>query len=179
MATDPYLRLGLLGGECTGKSALAERIRVETGAHVVGEYLRTFVETSGKPPTKEEQASIFMAQQDLDLHLCPSRIHIADPIPGMTAVYSVVYFDDRELLERAVEDSRRFDLLLWCDTDIPWEPDGAQRDGPEFRAAAHTVLGEELVPRLRDAGIPVVSVGGSVDDRWATVRENLPEAWHP
>jgi nicotinamide riboside kinase len=95
----------------------------------------------------------------------------------MTAVYSVVYFGDESLLDRAIEDSARFDLLIWCDTDIPWEPDGAQRDGPEFRAAAHAVLAERLVPRLRDAGMSVLEVGGSVDERWATVRAHLPEAW--
>ena len=97
----------------------------------------------------------------------------------MTAVYSAVYFDDVTLLDRAIEDSARFDLLVWCDTDIPWEPDGAQRDGPEFRAAAHAVLAEHVVPRLRAAGITVLEVGGSVDARWSSVRAHLPEAWHP
>jgi len=179
MAAHPHLRLGLLGGECTGKSALAERIGLETGAHVVDEYLRTFVENEGRAPRPEEQRAIFETQRAWDQHPCSTSIHVADPIPGMTAVYSAVYFDDDSLLDQAIEDSTRFDLLIWCDTDIPWEPDGPQRDGPEFRAAAHAVLAERVVPRLRDAGIPVVTVTGSVDERWGTVRDQLPEAWHP
>ncbi len=179
MAAHPHLRLGLLGGECTGKSALAERVSAETGAHVIGEYLRTFVEREGRPPGPDEQMSIFEVQRSWDLHPCPTPIHVADPVPAMTAVYSAVYFDDVTLLDRAIEDSARFDLLVWCDTDIPWEPDGAQRDGPEFRAAAHAVLAEHVVPRLRAAGITVLEVGGSVDARWSSVRAHLPEAWHP
>jgi nicotinamide riboside kinase len=177
MSAHPHLRLGLLGGECTGKSALAERIRIETGAYIVGEYLRAFVESTGRTPRAEEQLAIFETQRAWDQHSDATGIHVADPIPGMTAVYSVVYFGDESLLDRAIEDSARFDLLIWCDTDIPWEPDGAQRDGPEFRAAAHAVLAERLVPRLRDAGMSVLEVGGSVDERWATVRAHLPEAW--
>jgi len=179
MAAHPHLRLGLLGGECTGKSSLAELIGLETGAHVVDEYLRTFVENEGRPPRPEEQLAIFETQRAWDQHSCPTDIHVADPIPGMTAVYSAVYFDDDSLFDQAIEDSTRFDLLIWCDTDIPWEPDGAQRDGPEFRAAAHAVLAERVVPLLRGAGIPVVKASGSVDARWATVRDQLPEAWHP
>jgi nicotinamide riboside kinase len=179
MTTDPRLRLGLLGGECTGKSAFAARISAETGAHVVGEYLRTFVETSGRPPTREEQVAMLDAQRAMDRHECPSPIHVADPAPGMTAVYSLVYFDDASLMEQALADARTFDLLVWCDTDIPWVPDGAQRDGPEFRDAAHAVLTERLVPLLREEGIPVLRVSGGIDERWAAIRERLTEAWHP
>lgn len=179
MATHPRLRLGLLGGECTGKSALAERIQAETGAHVVGEYLRAFVEREGRAPTHGEQAEIFVAQREVDLHTCPTSIHIADPIPGMTAVYSAVYFDDLSLMADAVEDARRYDLLAWCDMDIPWEPDGSQRDGPGFRLAAHTILANHLVPRIRETGIDVVEVAGSVDERWDALRGHLAEAWQP
>ena len=179
MATHPRLRLGLLGGECTGKTALAERIAQEIGAHTIGEYLRAFVDREGRPPFRDEQASILAVQQGLDRHDCPSAIHVGDPVPGMTAVYSAVYFDDLSLMDRAVEDAKRYDLLAWCDIDIPWEPDGSQRDGPEFRDAAHAVLGEHLVPRLRRAGVPVVEVSGSVDERWDAIRGHLPEAWRP
>jgi nicotinamide riboside kinase len=179
MSTHPHLRLGLVGGECTGKSTLAQRIEVETGAHRVGEFLRTFVEREGRPPRQDEQGLILEAQRTMDLHACPTAIHVADPIPGMTAVYSAVYFDDHALVDRAVADSARFDVIVWCDIDIPWEPDGPQRDGPEFRAAAHAVLAEQLIPRLHDAGIPVLEVRGSVDDRWAAVHAHIREAWHP
>lgn len=179
MANDSPLRLGLLGGECTGKSALAAHIAQETGAHIVGEYLRAFVEREGRPPAQDEQASIFAAQQAMDQHLCPGSMHVADPVPGMTAVYSAVYFDDMSLLDRAVEDAARYDLLAWCDIDIPWEPDGPQRDGPTFRAAAHSVLAEHLVPRLRDRGTRVIRVSGDLDARWGALRLGLPEAWQP
>lgn len=102
---------------------------------------------------------------------------VTDPAPLMTAVYSVVYFDDRDLLDAGLRHACTYDLLVWCAPDIPWRPDGDQRDGPERRQAADDVI-RELVEHSRDLrAMDVLHVTGSVEDRLTSVLARL--AWQP
>ena len=178
MDPSPAARLGLLGGECTGKSTLAARLSERLDGCLVAEYLREFVDRTGRPPTREEQAGILRTQQareDAAASTCPSGIVVADPATLMTAVYSSAYFDDASLVERAVAAATAYDLLVWCDVDLPWQPDGAQRDGPEYRQREHEILVGLVEDRIRPAGIAVVKVSGSPDERL----EAALRAWQP
>lgn len=102
---------------------------------------------------------------------------VTDPAPVMTAVYSLVYFDDRHLLDRGLRHARGYDLLVWCAPDIPWRPDGDQRDGPDRRQAADDVIRAlvEHAGHLRT--VDVLHVTGSVEDRVTSVLTRL--AWQP
>lgn len=171
-------RLGLLGGECTGKSTLAQALAEDLGACVVPEYLRAFVETAQRTPTRAEQAAVMREQQGLEDSIagaCASGIVVADPAVLMTAIYSLAYFDDDSLVPGAIASASQYDLLVWCAPDLPWEPDGAQRDGPEYRLLEHRLIADLVSGHLEPAGIPVLLVEGSVEDRRAAVRR----AWQP
>ncbi|MEI8080407.1 MAG: AAA family ATPase, partial [Actinomycetes bacterium] len=85
----------------------------------------------------------------------------ADPCPLMTAVYSIEYFDDASLLPPAVLHQRTYDLTLWCDVDLPWVPDGAQRDGPQRRLSVDRVIAAVVA----DFDLSVVRVHGGPDER--------------
>ena len=169
----------LLGGECTGKSALAQAVAARLGdgpVTVVPEVVREFVARNGRPPTQGEQEGIWQEQTDL-LEAAIARspaggLVICDPAPVMTAVYSLQYFDDDTLLPAALSATNMSDLVVWCAPDIPWEPDGVQRDGPQVRARTHDLLAELVVPRLDPHR--VVSVSGTVDDRVQQVLIRLP-----
>lgn len=159
-------RIGLIGGECTGKSELARVLAAELPASVVPEVLRAFVHEHGRPPRATEQRAIMDRQAALEaekLAACRTPWLIGDPAPLMTAIYSVVYFDDASLIRDAIEHARGYDLILWCDTDIPWIPDDGQRDGPEYRAAEHAVIERTVRGVLDD--LPVVLVSGPVTER--------------
>lgn len=144
------------------------------------EVLREFVDLHGRPPKRDEQRHIMAEQCDREEkagEVCGHPWLVVDPAPLMTAVYSVVYFDDRQLLDIALDHAGRYDLLVWCAPDIPWRPDGDQRDGPDRRQAADEVI-RNLVDhsdRLRRAD--VLHVTGSVQDRVTSVLARL--AWQP
>ena len=165
--------IGLLGGECTGKSALALALASAHGAVVVPEALRAFVEEHGRAPRALEQAAI-MGEQERRTAVAvqqagPAGIVVVDPSAAMTAVYSAIYFADDSLDDRAIADLDRCDLIAWCQPDIPWEPDGLMRDGEAQRAAAHAVVAG-LLPRTRT---PVVRAEGPLAQRVASVSEAM------
>ena len=176
--TAPARRLGLVGGECTGKSTLALALNAALGGCLVEEVLREFVNTRGRPPTSDEQAGIMRTQQhreDRIARACPSGIVIADPAVLMTAIYSITYFDDDSLVDAAVASTANYDLLIWCGIDVPWEPDGPQRDGPEYRLREHEIVGRIVAERLLPTGIAVLPVTGPLDQRLEAARR----AWQP
>jgi nicotinamide riboside kinase len=140
------VRIGLLGGECTGKSTLAATLATELpgSALIVPEYVRDFVVHQGRAPRLDEQEGIFaeqVARETLLAQESPDWL-IADPAPAMTAAYSRIYFDDDSLMPAACEYLQTYDVVLWCDLDLPWVADPGQRDGPHMRSAAHEVLAE-------------------------------------
>lgn len=164
------LRVGLVGGESTGKTALAFAVVAALGGRVVEEALRDFVIEHGRAPMAEEQSMILRAQIMQEAHACAlateraEPIVICDPAPLMTAVYSHVYFDDDSLDGSAIAHTEStFDLLAWCQPDLPWIADGEQRDGPQWRMAAH----ERLSTLLTSITVPVVSVHGTGERRCA------------
>jgi nicotinamide riboside kinase len=161
-------RIGLLGGECSGKSTLAEDLALGFPACVVSERLRDFVDTMGRNPHEHEQLGIMLEQQAAEDALaarCPHGLVIADSAPLMIAVYSVAYFNDSSLIGPAVELARGYDLMLWCDTDLPWLPDGIQRDGAEYRELEDQIIGQIIRTHLVASGVEIVRVSGSREVR--------------
>ncbi len=169
-ASSTVRRLGLIGAESTGKTALARALQSDLGGALADEVLREFVMQNARPPRQHEQRAIMLAQQarEDDLALPSTGVVIGDPAALMTAVYSVAYFDDHSLLDEAIGLAQGYDLIAWCDTDVPWEADGGQRDGPAMRARVDDLL-EEIV-RLRLPHRPVVRASGSVQERVRAVR---------
>ncbi len=166
-------RVGLIGGECTGKSVLAAALAESLPACVASEQVRAFVQAEGRPPRQDEQAGILRAQAEQERSAqqsCALPWLVGDPAPFMTAVYSLVYFDDPSLLDDAVAHLAGYDLVLWCAADIPWIADAGMRDGPEFRAREQAVIEALIRDRLGPAGIEVVVVTGTIDERVALAR---------
>ena len=171
-------RIGLLGGECTGKSTLAAALAADLPGCLVTEAVRDFVAEHGRPPRADEQAAVLAeqaAREDAVAARCPHGVVVADPAPLMTAVYSVVYFGDDSLLPVGVEQAAGYDLLVWCAPDLPWSADDGQRDGPALRTAAEAVLTRVVTDLLVPRGLTVVRAVGNVTTRVATVRR----AWQP
>ena len=166
-------RIGLLGGECTGKTSLAGDIGRALPACVVTEQLRAFVDSHGRPPQRHEQRGLMLEQQEAEdaaARACRLGVLVADPAALMTAVYSLAYFDDDSLLDDAIALTSSYDLLVWCGTDLPWEPDGSQRDGPEARDRVHALIGSIVEGPLADLGLPVLRVSGPGSVRTEAVR---------
>ena len=167
-------RIGLLGGESTGKTTLALALADALPGFVAEEYLRDFVRDFGRLPTLADQEGIFLTQQmtvrtvERAAEYAETPWVIADPLPLMTAVYSIVYFDDDSLLEVGIEDASTYDVLLWCAPDIPWQADGTMRDGAEHRDRTDLAIAKYVAPRL-----PLQRIRGTLNIRLVTALDAL------
>lgn len=102
---------------------------------------------------------------------------VADPAPLMTAVYSLVYFDDDSLVAAGLQHAREYRLVVWCDPGIPWQADTGQRDGPDVRDATESAIDGLVRGPIAGTAIDVLKVTGTVQHRVAAVLERL--AWQP
>jgi len=145
--------IALLGGESTGKSALAQALcrHLNEVLHIptvlVSEQLRHWCENMGRAPQAQEQAA--RAAEQTQCIEQTARWHgvelvIADTTSLVIAAYSELYFNDSSLLPAARADQQRYDLTLLMGLDLPWVADGLFRDGPAVRDATDTVLRREL-----------------------------------
>ena len=147
-------RIGLLGGECTGKTTLAEDLARALPGFVAEEYLRDFVRDFGRLPRLADQEGIYLTQQMTVRTVERAAEHsgtpwvIADPLPLMTAVYSVVYFDDDSLMASGIEDASSYDVVMWCAPDLAWVAEEGIRDGDDFRDRADEIIRVYVAPHL-------------------------------
>ena len=79
----------------------------------------------------------------------------------MIAVYSDFVFGDASLYASAVAAQRRCDLTLVTALDLPWQPDGLQRDGAHVRAPVDALLRSALA----GAGIAFTTIAGIGGER--------------
>lgn len=164
------LTVALLGAESTGKTTLAHRLREVLAAEghrvaVVAEYLREFCDTHGRTPRPDEQAGIAAEQTRRIAEAAQDhQVVIADTTAVMIAVYSDHLFEDDSLYAAALQAQRGYGLTLLTALDLPWEPDGLQRDGPHVR--------EPVMRRVRAAlargAVSYAIVAGQGDARLAS-----------
>jgi nicotinamide riboside kinase len=157
-------RLGLLGGECTGKSTIAESLQARIGAVVAGEVLREFVDVNGRVPHPGEQRGIMQEQRERELTLAAGpgvRLLIGDPATAMTAIYSDVYFGDTSLFPEATAQALEYGAILWCRPDIPWVAEPGQHDGPEYRDRVDHRIAQYVHDELLPHGVAVHELTGT------------------
>jgi len=135
----PARTIAIVGAESTGKSTLALQIADALRADgrdvaVVAEFLREFCDEKGRTPLPHEQPGIAAEQtRRIAAAKAAHEVVVADTTALMIAVYSEHVFSDRSLYASAEADHRACDLTLLTALDLPWQPDGLQRDGPHVR----------------------------------------------
>jgi len=132
-------RVALLGAESTGKTQLS----TELAAHLRGlglravavpEVLREWCLREGRTPRPEEQLAIAREQeQRVDQAAAGAAIVIADTTALMVAIHAGMLFEDGELYRFALERQQGYDATLVTGLDLPWVPDGLQRDASQAR----------------------------------------------
>ena len=166
-------RIAILGAESTGKSTLAPALAARYGTLWVPEYLREFVETRQRVPFEHDQPAIARTQRAREEAMAASpgarRFLFCDTTPLMTAVYSRVYWGrvPPELLE--MEAAHDYAATLVAGLDLPWVPDGLQRESEEVRRQVH----ECLLAVLRERGIPFTLLEGDLPQRMRQVEALL------
>jgi nicotinamide riboside kinase len=154
--------IGIVGAESTGKSRLAAQLRDALAAEgqpvaLVEEYLREFCDRHGRTPRRDEQQAIADEQTRRIAAAAEGHdIVVADTTALMIAVYSQWVFGDRSLYDSALSGHQRCDLTILTALDIPWQPDGLQRDGAHVREPVDALLRSAL----QGHGLAYAVVGG-------------------
>jgi NadR type nicotinamide-nucleotide adenylyltransferase len=169
----PLKRVAIIGAESTGKSTLAPALAARYGTVWVPEYLREFVETQKRVPFEHDQIDIARTQRARENAVAASRdarrFLFCDTTPLVTAVYSRIYWGrvPPELL--ALEAEHDYAATLVAGLDLPWVPDGLQRESEEVRRQVH----EALLAVLRERGIPFTLLEGDLAQRLRQVEDLL------
>jgi len=170
-APAPVRRIAILGAESTGKSTLAATLAARHGTVWVPEYLREFVDLRQRVPYEDDQPGIARTQLEREQALLPQarRFLFCDTTPLMTAVYSRIYWGRVPAGLLALEAAHDYALTLVAAPDLPWVPDGLQRESEAVRMRVHACLLEVLGER----GVPYVMVAGELEERVARAEELL------
>jgi nicotinamide riboside kinase len=159
--------VALLGAESTGKTTLATELQAALQARghsvaMVPEYLREFCDRHRRTPRQDEQRAIAAEQtRRIDAAARDHAIVVADTTALMIAVYSEQVFGDTGLYAAALADHARCSLTLLTALDLPWLPDGLQRDGPQVREPVDA----KVRAALARAGLPYAVIFGRGDER--------------
>lgn len=163
------MKIALLGAESTGKSRLAHDLASHLrgqgrSAAVVPEVLREWCRREGRTPRPDEQMPIAQEQESrVDAAAAGSQMVITDTTALMVAIYSAMLFEDDSLYQFALERQRTYSVTLVTGLDVPWEPDGLQRDGPHVREPVDALVRSAL----SKAGIGYKVVYGNGPERLA------------
>ena len=163
--TSPSRRVVVTGSECTGKTTLTQGLAEYFDCPYSPEGARLYVEQHKRPLTVADVdpiASLQMALEEAAVRKAHDLvIHDTDLVS--TLVYARHYYETSpEWIVRTAAD-RAADLYLLCDIDLPWSPDGFQRDSgaAEQRRQIH----EKFVEAMTGAGLNWTLIQGSGDKR--------------
>jgi NadR type nicotinamide-nucleotide adenylyltransferase len=164
-------RVVVTGSECTGKTTLAEALANQLQTVWVPEYVRLWVEEQGRAPEYEDVEAIAHGQIALEDSLAAQArdLIVLDCDLLSTLVYSRHYFGNcPPWVEQALLD-RRADLYLLADVDVPWVPDGEQRDREDRREEMQELFRRGLVQLQLD----FIEIRGSHQQRLRTALEAI------
>jgi NadR type nicotinamide-nucleotide adenylyltransferase len=156
-------RVAILGAESSGKSMLAEALAQFYQTVWVPEYLREFVDINQRVPQESEQLLIAQTQLQNEDKLIGSANNwiFCDTTPMMTALYSRHYFTAIDPALESLEREHKYAFTIVTSPDIPWTPDGLQRESPAVRQRVH----ETLLDLLDEREIPFLLVEGALEER--------------
>lgn len=162
-------RIVFVGGESSGKTALAACLANELDTECAVEYGRELWEAKNGHLAYEDMTLIAREQirrEDAAVDLARGFV-FCDTSPLTTLFYSLEMFGraDTELLTAA---QRAYSTVVLCAPDFPFVQDGTRRDAA-FRATQHAWYQAELAAR----GVPYATARGSLAERSKFVRQLL------
>jgi HTH-type transcriptional regulator, transcriptional repressor of NAD biosynthesis genes len=154
-------RIGILGGESSGKTTLAQALAARLHTEWVPEYGRELWEEKAGGlmlPDMLHIAEVQVAREErMAQQAC--RWLVCDTTPLTTLCYSQAMFGE---VDAALESlaARQYDILLLCAPDFPFVQDGTRRD-TDFRSMQHNMY-RNILDEKR---IAYTIVAGSLERR--------------
>ena len=164
--TSPSRRVVVTGSESTGKTTLTKALAEHFDCPYSLEAARLYLEEQGRILTVDDISPIAMRQIELEeTAIRQARglvIHDTDLLS--TLIYSQHYYGVSPEWIRKMVTERVADLYLLCDIDLPWMPDGLQRDSgsTEQRLDIH----HQFIDLLENSGQPWSLIQGSGQARF-------------
>jgi HTH-type transcriptional repressor of NAD biosynthesis genes len=172
MNAPPVKRVVVTGSESSGTTTLARALAEHYRTVWVPEYGRTYSEgrqPCGQPWRSDEFTFIASEQARMEdaLATLANRILICDTDPFATSIWHERYMGRPSDAVRAFADSRKYDLYVVTDVDIPFVQDGI-RDGESFRQW----MQGRFIEELSNKPTPMIVVAGPHEKRFiAAVRQ--------
>lgn len=169
-------RVCLIGPECTGKTTLAEQLADHFGVPWVAEFAREYALRVGRLLTVDDVEPIArgqMALEDAAPQPTTPSLAILDTDLISTVVYATHYYGTcPEWIETEAR-SRKADLYLLTDIDVPWTIDDV-RDS----AAARKTLHRLFAGTLATYGADFAGIHGDRETRFAAAVAAIAARFH-
>lgn len=164
-------KIVIIGPESTGKSTLSLQLAEHYKTYHVEEYARDYLETNGKEYTYDDLLKISEGQikleeietEKLKKDKINSSLLFIDTDSYVIKVWSEFVFNkcDNRILNNIA--SRKYDLYLLCNTDLPWTADKL-REYPDLK------IRNKIYHYYKDAMInqktPWVEISGDYNQRF-------------
>ena len=163
--------VGLAGGPSTGKSTLAERLSERTKGGVAEEQLQGYWEDNHTNRKLADKQLVEVANLQLEAeNKTTADVVVSDTTPITAEAYARYYHGtaSEELIRLSAQAKQRYDLIVLCGADIPFEEDGVRSgDGTRQEIQNHTVS------ILEREGIDYVTASGAVEQRVEAVLNKI------
>jgi NadR type nicotinamide-nucleotide adenylyltransferase len=138
-------RVTVTGSESTGKTWLTERLARHFDTAWAREFSREYALQKRVPLDASDVEPIARGQmrREDDVLRHAHTLAILDTDLLSTVVYAKHYYGDCPAWVEEAAQTRRADLYLLCDIDVPWIPDPA-RDRPHARPELHAAFVGQL-----------------------------------
>lgn len=139
------IKIAITGPESTGKSALAQKLAFHFNTLWVPEYAREYLETLNRHYEYDDILQIAQGQLKLEDETalrCADYL-ICDTELLVTKVWCDFHYQKCHQWIKDQLSVTRYNLLLLCDIDLPWEFD-PQRENPDDRNTLFDMYYREL-----------------------------------
>lgn len=139
-------KIAIVGPESTGKSTMAQHLAQVLGTVCVPEFARYYCKNLNRKYTLQDEVNMFYGQIALEESLIPlaqNNILVCDTTILTVKIWCDHLFGNTPTEVTEEIKSRKYDLYLLMDIDLPWEDDPL-RDFPLQREHFMTVWKKEL-----------------------------------